>query len=380
MIRSRSLLGALLRIALITTFVAGLIFVIGQILSFPAQAEALFGRADATLPFTDKLQLTYKLVNEQEKILTPTNPAGDNFSFSIEPGEGVSSITQRLEAYLLIHSAVTLNDYLIYKGLDTRIQAGTYTLSPAMTAVEIAQTLLDNSQAAVPFVILPGWRLEEVAAALPTSGLNISEADFLTAANSRPMGFAFLSELPLGVSLEGFLSPGTYTVPRDANANSLLSLFLANFEAQLTPKLLAGFEAEGLTLHQAVILASIVEREALVDDEKPIIVSVYINRLRIQMQLAADPTVQYALGYNTAQGAWWTNPLSLDDLKFDSAYNTYIYAGLPPTPIANPTLSSLEAVASPAETPYYFFRAACDNSGRHSFSVTYDEHLGNACE
>jgi len=98
------------------------------------------------------------------------------------------------------------------------------------------------------------------------------------------------------------------------------------------------------------------------------------------MKLDTDPTVQYALGYNASQGTWWTNPLSSADLQFDSPYNTYLYAGLPPGPIANPSLSALRAVAFPAETPYYFFRARCDGSGLHVFAVTFEEHLQNGCQ
>jgi len=140
-----------------------------------------------------------------------------------------------------------------------------------------------------------------------------------------------------------------------------------------------GFEKQGLTVYQAVTLASIVEREAVHDDEKPLIASVYLNRIRIGMKLDADPTVQYALGYNFGQGTWWTNPLSLDNLQYDSPYNTYMYASLPPAPISNPSLEALQAVAFPVETTYYFFRAKCDGSGYHFFAETFEEHLQNAC-
>jgi UPF0755 protein len=115
------------------------------------------------------------------------------------------------------------------------------------------------------------------------------------------------------------------------------------------------------------------------DEEKPIIASVYLNRLRIGMKLDADPAVQYALGYNAAQQTWWTNPLSLDDLKFDSPYNAYLHTGLPPTPVSNPGLKSLRAVAFPTGTPYYYFRAKCDGSGYHLFSETFNEQLANGC-
>jgi UPF0755 protein len=116
------------------------------------------------------------------------------------------------------------------------------------------------------------------------------------------------------------------------------------------------------------------------DEEKPLIASVYLNRLNIDMKLDADPTVQYALGYDFIEGTWWKNPLGLDDLRFDSPFNTYAYRGLPPAPISNPDLDSLQAVAFPAETPYYYFRARCDSSGYHSFAETFEEHVANGCE
>jgi UPF0755 protein len=130
---------------------------------------------------------------------------------------------------------------------------------------------------------------------------------------------------------------------------------------------------------QAVTLASIVQREAVIQDEMPMIASVFLNRLAVNMKLDSDPTVQYALGYQNGRGGWWTNPLSLADLQIDSPYNTYIYTGLPPGPIANPSLEALQYVAQPAQTPYFYFRAACDGSGRHNFAITFNEHLNNAC-
>ena len=128
-----------------------------------------------------------------------------------------------------------------------------------------------------------------------------------------------------------------------------------------------------------MILASIVEREAVVEDEMPLIASVFMNRLANDMNLAADPTIQYALGFNRDQGTWWTNPLSLDDLKLPSSYNTYENPGLPPGPICSPGLAALQAVAAPAQTPFLYFRADCDGSGRHLFAESFQEHLDNAC-
>ena len=178
---------------------------------------------------------------------------------------------------------------------------------------------------------------------------------------------------------EGYLFPGLYPVERDISAESLVNILYQEFLLQITPELESKIANQGLTIHEAVILASIVEREAIIEDEMPLISSVFLNRLRNDMNLAADPTIQYALGFNRDQGTWWTNPLSLDDLKLPSSYNTYENPGLPPGPICNPSLNALQAVADPAQTSYFYFRAACDGSGSHLFSESFQEHLNNAC-
>jgi UPF0755 protein len=186
-----------------------------------------------------------------------------------------------------------------------------------------------------------------------------------------------ISDLP---SLEGFLFPETYVFPREMGLDDVLVAMLAEFSNQVDQTLRDGFSRQGMTVYDAVTLASIIEKEAVVDEEKPMIASVFYNRLAAGMRLETDPTVQYALGYQEESGAWWKAPLTLDDFGVESPYNTYIVYGLPPTPISNPGLSSLHAVAFPAETPYFYFRATCDGSGRHLFAITYEEHLDNACE
>ncbi|HNB54204.1 MAG TPA: endolytic transglycosylase MltG, partial [Anaerolineales bacterium] len=221
-------------------------------------------------------------------------------------------------------------------------------------------------------------RLEEIAEAIPTSGLAMTAEDFLRASQRRPEGFALAAELPEQITHEGFLFPGTYTFPRQATEAQVLEVFLSSFAVNVTPEMRAGFSSQGLSLFEAVTLASIVERETVVDGEQATIASVYFNRIRVGMMLQADPTVQYALGYNAAWG-WWKSPLALEDLNVESFYNTYLYNGLPPAPIASPGLEALQAVAYPVVTDYYFFRAACDGSGQHEFAVSFDEHQANAC-
>ena len=179
--------------------------------------------------------------------------------------------------------------------------------------------------------------------------------------------------------MEGYLLPFIYEVPREATVFELLNMIAATFEEQVTTEMRNGFNEQGLSLEQAVILASVVQREAVLPDEQPLIASVLLNRVAIGMRLQSDPTVQYAIGFNAGQNTWWTNPLSLNDLQFASPYNTYVSDGLPPGPIANPTIGALNSVAFPAQSPYYFFRAACNGSGQHSFAQTFDEHQANAC-
>jgi UPF0755 protein len=180
-------------------------------------------------------------------------------------------------------------------------------------------------------------------------------------------------------SFEGLLLPGTYKIKRDIKIYDFLTLFMRSFDQKVNDEIRAGFKQQGLTLHQAVVLASIVEREAMLDEEKPIIASVFLNRIHSGIKLESDPTVQYALGYDEINKTWWKNPLSADDLNVDSPYNTYVNAGFPPAPISNPGIKALRAVAFPANTAYYFFRAKCDQSGGHEFSKTYEEHAAKAC-
>jgi UPF0755 protein len=351
-------------------------WVINQI---PAQAVLVFGPPTRGLNAYQRHTLAARLLLEQEQLMTGYDSQGAPRPFEIKLGESTYDITNRLQSEGLIEDAGLLRDYLIYSGLDKTIQAGKYTLNPRNSPVEIAHALQDASPSEVTFRILPGWRLEEIAAALPTSGLNFSAWDFMKLATNPPDSMPLAHELPPGASLEGFLFPDSYRLQRAITVQDFLKTALDDFQAKVTPDLLAGFENQGLSLFEAVTLASIVQREAIVEEEMPMIASVFTNRLRAGMRLDSDPTVQYALGLVPENGTWWKSPLSLDDLQVGSSYNTYQIPGLPPGPIANPSLSALRAVAFPADTPYYYFRAACDGSGRHNFAETFEQHQSNSC-
>lgn len=350
----------------------------GILFYIPARAARLYGPPAPWLSLPQRVQYSALLLWYDGLLTQPLDTTGAEQTFTIEIGESVDSVANHLQSVGLIQDADSFRSYLIYSGLDTSIQAGEYQLSTAMSALDIARELQDATPEEVTFVVLPGWRVEEIAGSLPTSGLPITYDEFLSAAKTPPRGFDFL----VGAStVEGFLYPDSYIFARRiASAEEMIAEMLRNFAAHLTPELRNGFEKQGLTVYQAVTLASMVEREAVHEEEQATIASVYLNRFEIGMKLEADPTIQYAIGYNFLQQTWWTNPLTLLDLEVNSVYNTYKYEGLPPSPIANPSQGALRAVAFPAETPYLFFRARCDGSGFHEFSETFEEHLQNGCQ
>jgi UPF0755 protein len=166
---------------------------------------------------------------------------------------------------------------------------------------------------------------------------------------------------------------------KEISAEDFILMLVNQFDENLTNKIENGFAKQGLSLYEGVTLASIVQKEAIVDSEKAAIAGVFINRISASMRLETDPTVQYALGYSEKDKTWWKVPLSFDDLAVNSPYNTYQVDGLPPTPICNPGIDALRAVANPEQHGYYYFRAACDNSGLHLFATSLDEHIQNAC-
>ena len=344
----------------------------------PLQAAERFGQPGPGLSSFQIYRLSIQLLLAEDKLLQPADPNGEPVRFEIELNETTASVISRLGAQGLVNDANALRNYMVYAGMDKALQAGAHELSPAMNSLEIAQALQNVSPGQTLVSILAGWRIEEIAAGLPSAGVDMDPDAFIQAARGAP-DWRLAGEIPPGASLEGFLFPGTYEVPRGVLAQDLLNLMLERYADSINGEIRNGFSTQGLTIFQATILASLVEREAVVEDEMPTIASVFLNRLANGMKLDSDPTVQYAIGFNQAQNRWWTNPLSAADLQYDSPYNTYLYAGLPPGPIASPSLEALRAVAFPADTPYFFFRARCDGSGRHAFAETYQQHIENAC-
>ncbi len=311
-----------------------------------------------------------------------TRPMGNDptpVQFQVSPGESISDIGMHLQQQGLVKDGDLFRLYVRTNNLDTTITYGRFTLRQNMNISEIARTLQRGFAIETQVTIPEGKRLEEVAELLQAQ-VNINADEFIRLARRADYSYPFLKDLPEGASVEGYLFPDTYRLPQNPTAQDVLLKMLDNYGTKVAP-LLAQANKTGKTPRQLLTLASIVEREAVVTTERPLIASVYFNRMKIGMALQADPTTQYALGYQPDQKTWWKKNLTLDDLKYvdPAGYNTYVNPELPPGPIASPGLSSITAVISPAETSYLFFVAACNQDGTHQFSNTFEEHQKKLC-
>ena len=330
--------------------------------------------------------LSAYLETNRAKLDQPASTEPSPTQFVIQPGQPARTIAENLANAGLITDARLFEAYVRVNGLAGNLQAGAYQLSPSMTIPAIAQAL---QRAVAPEIVVrvgEGWRLEQTADYL-TQSTPLDGADYRRRAETGDLSglgtsqYDFLQLRPAGASLEGYLYPDTYRLPAEgATAQDLIGRQLDKFAEQVMPfwREAVAKGTTDLTLHQALTLASIIEREAIVDEERPMIAGVYLNRLARKMKLQADPTVQYAMGYQPDTGRWWKTPMNLDEYaSADSPYNTYLYSGLPPGPIASPSLKSILAVLEPAKHDYLYFVAEPGGTGRHAFARTYEEHLKN---
>jgi len=329
------------------------------------------------LPSPDDLIIGVYLDAKAAELEQPVGDDNTPVTFVVEEGETAAEIAARLEREGLISDAELFRRYAQYHNLDAGIEAGKFTLCQTMTIPEIAQALQQGQRPEQVVTIQEGLRLEQVVAAVAAQ-TSIPQDEFLSLATTgwRDSGFAFdfLADLPPTATLEGFLFPETYRLPEEPVAADLLSRMLETFDARVTPEMRAAAANRGLSVYELVTLASIVEREAVLDEERPVIAGVYHNRLDGAWFLGACPTVQYALG---VPNNWWPR-FTLEATDVDSPYNTYRNLGLPPAPICSPGLASIQASAYPADTDYYFFLVDCTkNDGSHLFAVTEEEHLRN---
>ena len=236
--------------------------------------------------------------------------------------------------------------------LDSKLQAGLFKLSPSQTPLEIALALT-HGQLDRWLTIPEGFRREQIAELL-AQNFHISSQQFLQLTQDK----------------EGYLFPDTYLIPVSAQPQQVVDLLLQNYHRQTQP-LTTLFKQSSLTEKQVLTLASIVERETLSDQEKPIVAGILLKRLQHDWPLQVDATIQYILG---KPGQWWPVP-TLADRQIESPYNTYLHQGLPPTPIANPGLASIKAVLQPQSTQYWFY--IHDRQGKIHYAVTSEQHQHN---
>jgi len=319
--------------------------------------------------------LGFYLGFRQSEIGTPASDDSTPILFTITPGETAATIATRLERAGLIRDAVLFRLLVRYRGVDNQLEVGDYQLRPNMSLEEIVSALQSGRPSETTITIPEGWRVEQIAEMLEEREL-VEAEEFLRAVREGGYEYDFLSDRPEGVSLEGYLFPDTYGIPPDFESAQIIDMMLANFGRRFTPEMRQEAARRGMSIHEVLTIASLVEREARIPEERPIIASIYLNRLEAGWLLESDATAQYALGYQEETGQWWKSPISLEEMtQIDSPYNTYLYPGLPPGPICNPGLASIQAVINPAETNYMFLYHKGD--GSHAFAETYEEHLEN---
>ncbi len=324
----------------------------------------------------EKTVLGMYLNFRREEIDTPASTDSTPIPFTIQPGENGATVAVRLERLGIIRNAELFRLVLRYWGVDAQIEAGDYVLRRDMSLSEVVSQLQHGRLRAKIVTVREGLRAEEMAHLLASEGL-VDQEEFIQLVRDDAFHYDFLRDRPADApkTLEGFLFPDTYQFAVNISTTAVIDAMLHNFDQRITIEMRQQALDAGLDLFQALTLASIVEREAVVPEERSIIASVYLNRLRRGMYLEADPTVQYAKGYDPATERWWP-ALSLDELRaVDSPFNTFIHPGLPPGPICSPGLASIEAVLNPADTDYLFFHAKGD--GSHAFAETFEEHLEN---
>ncbi len=310
--------------------------------------------------------------------------------FTIAPGMAARSIGQELQRFGLIRDPELFEAYVRLNDLDAKIQAGVYVLDPSMTLREVVAAIQHADNESVSVTVLEGWRFEQTADYLTKADVLSDPArgeayrSLAASAVIDPQRYPFLNDRPRGASLEGYLFPDTYQIPaQNATAIDVITRQLDTFAERIVPRYEEARRrgTTDLSLYEVLTLASIVEREAVVAEERPTIAGVYLNRLASGIKLDADPTVQYAMGYQAAKGQWWKTPVSLEEYDtVDSPYNTYLNAGLPPGPIAASSLSSIEAVLNSEKHNYLYFVAIPDGQGRHVFASTYEEQVQNVAK
>lgn len=278
--------------------------------------------------------------------------------FVIAKGQSVIKTATTLKEAGLIKNAQVFRFYAQYKNLDTKMQAGSYELSPNMSTQQIAESLTQGSED-IWITLLEGWRVEEVS-------------EYLAAQDLPEFDAAAFTEL--ASTSEGLIYPDTYLVPKESTARHLYDLFIRTFEQKVSTALEKEISASGKELSEIITFASIVEREGRSYEDMRHVAGILQNRIDLGMALQADATLQYIAGKDKTTGKWWAQP-DIAVKSSTSPYNTYVHPDLPPYPISNPSLQAIKAVLDPIESDDLFYIHA--PSGEAYYSQTLEEHTAN---
>ncbi len=282
---------------------------------------------------------------------------GKKVMVMIPEGCAAGQAARILKEKNIIISSIWFKTLVKLTGTGKKIMPGEYTLRQYMSAEDTLWRILHNTYINNVRVFIPeGWRMEQIAERFAANGVTDKEQ---------------FEDLVRKESLEGYLFPSTYFFDKNTPAREVINLLKSEFDRQVRPLFSKGFPA-GLDEGKVLVLASIIEREAAISSERPLIAAVYLNRYYKRMRLEADPTVQYALGYSEKDQTYWKKRLTYRDLDVKSAYNTYEVGGLPPGPICNPGVDSVRSVFNPAKIDALYFVA--DRKGKHIFNVSFSEH------
>ncbi len=289
--------------------------------------------------------------------------SGETVHIFVEKGEGLGAIAVKLKKAGVIRSSLLLRLHAWTRGGEGVILPGHYLFERGMGYKEVLDLLASGPNYQVRITIPEGLTLKQTAERF-ASALGFSAEDFLAECHSHRHTTPYLGDR--AVSLEGFLFPKTYDFPPDVTPGEVVEVLLRQFEREVTDLDWDRAKELGLSPYEVVIVASMIEKEAMLDHERPLVSAVIYNRLRLGMPLQIDATVQYALPQ-------WKPRLTYRDLQVDSPYNTYIHKGLPPGPICNPGKASLVAALNPAQVDYLYYVAKGD--GGHFFTSDYQEFL-----
>lgn len=291
--------------------------------------------------------------------------AGENIYMVVKPGTTASEISDRLMQLGVIDSRLRFWWLMKLQGDASKFKTGTYAFAPHMDEQAVLDKLVAGDTTVVKFTIPEGFGIKEIAKRLADEGL-VDEQEFLAEAKDFAP-YDYMKKRPnVRYAAEGYLFPDTYVIHSDVSAEGIMKMMAEDFDTRLTPALRQQAAAKGLSIHDLITLASLVEKEARYDEDRPIIAQVFFKRLQMGMPLQSDTTLQYLM-------AGPKEDVSIEDTKIDSPYNTYQHEGLPPGPIASPGMKSILAVLNPANTDYLYFVA--DRQGHNHYSQTYDEHL-----